>query len=169
MIVSVVAFFVLFAYALQSLERTYLGPLPGASLDKGELSKAAEKAIDLYVEIAKSLISYAIAALGGLAYLIQKDLEKGPVGAARRMALPAAIFLIMVASIFFGISGVQYIADSLSRYIAFATPLTVGLPLDDRFRRVLQVQYYSFIFGLALIAVEILGRLNRTFDQGEKR
>lgn len=162
LVVAIVVAFVLFAYGLEALEKNCMAPLPGAALEKGDLPKASEKAIDLYVEIAKSLLSYAIAAVGGLAYLLQRDLEKEKPFSAAQGAILGSSFLVLIVSVFFGISGIQYIADNLARQIAFATPATAGLPLEQRFRHILQVQYYSFMFALALIALEVLRRLSTT-------
>jgi hypothetical protein len=141
------AIIVVVALGLIFFEVRYAVIAPGLALQDGKLSEAQRLAIDTILDVAKTFTTWAIAIIGGTAFFLKLNFDKGVILTRVDLAFSSVIFLLCFISI-----GLWQIAAGLAGELLAVEQF----PLEDTsLRRILLYQYLSGLAAICLFGVYV--------------
>ena len=95
----IAAIILVVAFGLIFFEVRYAVIAPGLALQGGKLSEAQRLAIDTILDVAKTFTTWAIAIIGGTAFFLKLNFDKGVILTRVDLAFSSVIFLLCFISI----------------------------------------------------------------------
>ena len=137
-----------FAAALLAFELIFTRVGIGPMLTDGALTAAQAKSIDIVLDLSKLFMTWAIALIGGIAFFMKLNVEKGIPLRRLDLILAFAIILLSVLSVYFG----HLALDSVAHVLAVAqSPLS-----NDAVRLSRVCQYITALLALGLFGVHVV-------------
>jgi hypothetical protein len=148
---------ILVALFLTFVAIEWYGPIPHAGTDLGgKMTETQKTAITLIVDLAKLFMGWSLAIIGGAAYFLKANIEKGYPLSRPNLFLAEAVILASAVSIFFGHLTINFIVTTL--VVEILNLSDPGLVAKIR------GQYIAFLISLLFFGAYIHG----TFYQRAK-
>jgi len=118
------------------------------NLENGTITDAQEKSIDTILNLSHIMIGWAVAIIGATAFFLKLNVEQNLALSKIDLTISLVIFLLSVASIYFGHLGIDKVAEMLS-----LNQFPIGVSL---IRELFSRQYLMCLVAISLFGIHVI-------------